>query len=148
MRRLIPLSYRTFYSVSFYSSKVTKSSCDKISEFYQSGAINKDDSLFVIINENISESLEKSYTSLNINLQSIYQEGEDEAQTLSDEIIEEMKKSNHFLENKHFRNVHLFSIDDLTNNLLKHRLVPHHNVIRKKKEIDKILEMCNCHIYQ
>ena len=140
--------YYNFPEIGKNSSKVTKSSCDKISEFYQSGAIDKDDSLFVIINENISESLEKSYTSLNINLQSIYQEGEDEAQTLSDEIIEEMKKSNHFLENKHFRNVHLFSIDDLTNNLLKHRLVPHHNVIRKKKEIDKILEMCNSHIHQ
>jgi len=140
--------YYNFPEIGKNSSKVTKSSCDKIKDFYESGSIGEDDSLFVIINDKISESLEKSFTSLNINLQSIYHGNEEEGHTLSDEILDEMKKSSYFLEHKHFRNVHLFSVDDLTNNLLKHRLVPHHNVIRKKKEIERVLETCNCHINQ
>ena len=125
------------------SSKVTKTACDKLEEYYNEGSINKEDSLFVIINDVVSESLEKSFEALNIKLQS-YFDNED----LSDEIQQEMKKSNYYLEKKHFRNIHLFNIDNFTNNILKHRLVPKHEAIRGEKEIQEILEKCNCNLNQ
>ena len=123
------------------SSKVTKSSCDKLEEYYND--INPEDSLFVIINDVISESLEKSFEELNIKLQSYF-----ENQELSKEIKEEMKKNNYHLDKKHFRNVHIFNIDNFTNNILRHRLVPPHKAIRKREDIESILETCNCKLNQ
>ena len=52
------------------------------------------------------------------------------------------------LEKKHFRNVHLLNIDNLTNNIFKHRLVPKQEVIRKKEDIESILEQCNAKLNQ
>ena len=123
------------------SSKVTKSSCDKLEEYYND--INPEDSLFVIINDVISESLEKSFEELNIKLQSYF-----ENQELLKEIKEEMKKNNYHLDKKHFRNVHIFNIDNFTNNILRHRLVPPHKAIRKREDIETILETCNCKLNQ
>ena len=59
-----------------------------------------------------------------------------------------MKSNNFQLENKHFRNVHIFNINYLTNNLTKHRLVPVHEPIRKQEDIQNILSKCNCSIKQ
>lgn len=131
--------YYNFPEVGKMSSKVTKSVCDKIKSLYISELISPYDSIIVIINDNISESLEASFSSLNITLQN-----ELETIELEDDIIEQMKKNDYPLEKKHFRNVILFDINSLTNNLLKHRLVPDHRPIRNKKEIKEILEKCNC----
>ncbi len=125
------------------SSKVTKAACDKIEDYYLEDSINKEDSLFVIINDGISESLEKSFEGLNIKLQSQL-----ESEDLSEEIKKEMEENNYHLEKKHFRNVYLFNIDNFTNNILKHRLVPEHKAIRDKKEINSILSKCNCTLNQ
>ena len=125
------------------SSKVTKSSCDKLEEYYMEDGVNNEDSLFVIINDVISESLEKSFEALNIKLQSQLENEE-----ISDTIQDEMKENDFPLEKKHFKNVHLFNIDNFTNNILKHRLVPEHLPIRNKKEIDSIIQKCNCNLDQ
>jgi len=125
------------------SSKVTKSACDKLEEYYMEDNVNNEDSLFVIINDVISESLETSFEELNIKLQSYF-----ENQELSKEIKEEMKKNNYHLDKKHFRNVHIFNIDNFTNNILRHRLVPPHKAIRKREDIETILETCNCKLNQ
>ena len=131
--------YYNFPEVGKTSSKVTKSICEKLKSLYISEIISPYDSIFVIINDNISESLETSIHSLNITLQN-----ELESIELEDEIIEQMKKNDFPLEKKHFRNTTLIDINSLTNNLLKHRLVPNHRAIRNKKEIIQILEKCNC----
>jgi DNA-directed RNA polymerase subunit H (RpoH/RPB5) len=123
------------------SSKVTKSACDKLYEYYNTDEIDTNDSLFVIINEPISESLEKSCNSLNIRLQS-----ELLSNGLSETIQGEMDKNNVNLETKHFRNVHIFNINNFTNNILKHRLVPEHKAIREMKSIEEILKKCNTNI--
>jgi DNA-directed RNA polymerase subunit H (RpoH/RPB5) len=125
------------------SSKVTKSACDKIEEYYADESINPEDNLFVIINDVISESLEKSFHGLNIKLneQLTYLE-------LSESIRDEMDQNDISLEKRHFRNVYLFNIDNFTNNILEHRLVPPHKQIREKKNIDSILEKCNCDMNQ
>ena len=125
------------------SSKVTKAACDKIYEYYNSLDINKEDSMFIIINDMISESLEKSFDELNIKLQN-----EMEGYVISEQIQEEMDKNNFKLEKKHFRNIHLFNIDNFTNNILNHRLVPKQEAIRKKEDINKILEESNSKINQ
>lgn len=125
------------------NSKVTKAACEKLNNLYQSELINLEDSLFIIINDKISESLEKSFTSLNVSLQNGLQE-----QELRKEIISEMEENEFPLEKKHFRNVHLFDINHFTNNITKHRLVPEHKSIRNKEEIKEILNKCNCNINQ
>ena len=107
------------------SSKVTKSACDKIEEYYTDESMNPEDSLFIIINDVISESLEKSFHELNIKLKVT------QPNDLSDNIKEEMSQNNISLEKRHFRNVYLFNIDNFTNNILEHRLVPPHKPIRE-----------------
>ena len=82
------------------NSKVTKAACEKLNNLYQSELINFEDSLFVIINDTISESLEKSFTTLNMSLQNGLQET-----GLNEDIISEMEENNYPLENNHFRNV-------------------------------------------
>ena len=125
------------------NSKVTKAACEKLNNLYQSELINFEDSLFVIINDTISESLEKSFTTLNMGLQNGLK-----VAGLNKDIISEMEENDYPLENNHFRNVHLFDINHFTNNITKHRLVPEHIPIRNKKEIKKILTECNCTINQ
>jgi DNA-directed RNA polymerase subunit H (RpoH/RPB5) len=135
--------YFNFPEIGKNNSKVTKSACDKIINLYESDLVHQDDSLFIIINDKYSESLEKSFQTLNTHLQSKYNEV-----SIEDNIVQEMKDSDYYLENKHFRNVHLFDINELTNNILKHRLVPKHNIIRKSKDINHILESNNCLLSQ
>ena len=125
------------------SSKVTRSACDKVENYYNEGYINNDDSLFIIINDTVSTSLEKSFEDLNIKLQGYYESSE-----IDENIQNEMKENNYHLDKKHFRNVHLFTVNNLTNNILKHRLVPKMTPIRKSEDINKILELCNSSINQ
>ena len=132
--------YYNFPEVGRESSKVTKTAVDKILNLYKSDIINKDDSILIIINDKVSETLETSFNDLNILLQN--------EEELDEEIQIEMKKNKVMLEKRHFRNVFIFNVDILTNNLLDHRLVPKHSVIRDKKEIKKILNDCNCSIHQ
>tara|TARA_Y100000817_G_scaffold311357_1_gene303384 strand:- start:676 stop:1422 length:747 start_codon:yes stop_codon:yes gene_type:complete len=134
--------YYNFPEVGRVSSKVTKAACDKLEDYYNSELVQPEDSLFVIINDVVSDSLEKSFDTLNIKLQNNFKQG------ISKEIVDEMEKNNFTLEKKHFRNVHLFGIDSFTNNLLDHRLVPKHTAIRSKEEIQKILDKCNCNTSQ
>lgn len=125
------------------SSKVTRSACGKIEEYYSTDEINNEDSMFIIIDDIVSESLNKSFDELNIKLQgSLTKTG------LSENIISEMKENDISYESKYFKNIHLFNINNLTNNILNHRLVPPHKAIRERKDIEEVLEKCNCQINQ
>lgn len=135
--------YYNFPEIGRMNSKVTKSACDKLAKLYEEEVIPFEDSLIVIINDTISESLESSFNLLNIKLQS-----ELEMKGLDETIISEMKSNDFPLKNTHFRNIHLFDINNLTNNILNHRLVPKSIPIRRKDEIDKILEQTNSSINQ
>mgnify|MGYP001318029605 FL=1 len=135
--------YYNFPEIGRLNSKVTKSACDKLSKLYEEEIIQYEDSLLIIINDTISESLETSFNLMNIKLQSGL-----ETKGLSEEIISEMKENDYPLKNSHFRNVHLFDVNNLTNNMLNHRLVPKSTPIRKTEDINKILEQCNCSMNQ
>ena len=132
--------YYNFPEIGRMGSKVTKQATEKIMNLYKTESIHQNDNIFVIINDNISDTLDNSFNDLNINLQNEY--------TLKDDIIDEIKKNDYSFEKRHFNNVFLFNIDSLTNNLLEHRLVPKHNTIRKTSDINEILEKCNCTLNQ
>lgn len=125
------------------SKKINDKLRNKIKNLYEEGYIQSCDSIMIIVDEKISESIEKYIHSLNIELQTdINTDG------LSNEIKDEMTKSNitlgEELSLKHFKNVYCLDINSLTNNLLKHSLMPAHTVIRDKKTITEILQKCNC----
>lgn len=135
--------YYQFPEIGKTSSKVTKSICDKIHNLYKNNEIQFEDSLFVLLNEPISESLESNFNGLNTTLQNEYEDV-----PMSEEIIKEMQSSKFSLEKKHFRNVRIFDVNLFTNNILKHSLVPKHNVIRSVKGVQEILTKCNCTVHQ
>jgi DNA-directed RNA polymerase subunit H (RpoH/RPB5) len=125
------------------SSKITKAACDKIGALYEEDRIKPHDSIIIIINDDISESLQLSFDDLNVKLQNHL-----ESQYLDESVISEMEKSNLTLSKKHFRTVTLFTINNLTNNVMEHRLVPEQTVIRDGDEIKKILDENNCNAKQ
>lgn len=135
--------YYNFPEIGRVGTKVTKSCSDKILNLYNSDLFNFDDSVFIIINEKLTDSIEQSIERLNIHLQSELKE-----KNLRDEILKEIRKNKLNLEFKHFSNVHIFNINSLTNNLLKHRLVPKHRAIRDNNEIKEILDKTNCSLNQ
>ena len=140
---MIHILYYNFPEIGKTSSKITKSSCDKIEALYSSELISPHDSIIMIVNDDISESLQTSFDSLNVNLQNYL-----ETTDLDKSVIDEMKKNKLSLEKKHFRTVTLFNVNNLTNNIMEHRLVPEQIAIRDKEKIKVILEENNCNAKQ
>lgn len=130
------------------TSKVSKKSLvDNIKKLYDEEYFNSNDSVMVVINEPVSETIQKAIDNLNIELQNDL-----ELTGLNSDIMNEFKSKNIKLDNeynlKHFKNIQILDINSLTNNLLEHNLVPKHEVIRNKTDINKILEDCNANISQ
>ena len=128
-------------------SKLNDKVRDKIKSLYDENYLNPCDSIMLIIDEPVSESIEKYINTLNIELHNdLILHG------LTKEIEDDMKKANFTLGEeltlKHFKNVFCLNINSITNNLLKHSLIPKHEVIRDKKTITDILNKCNCSINQ
>jgi len=134
--------------------KVTKSIAEKIKKLYENDYFSTNDSVMTIISEPVSESIQKYIDNLNIEFQTDL-----EINGLNSDILDgkdnikcnlpsENLKLNQDYNLKHFKNVHILDIDSLTNNLLEHKLVPKHEVIRNKEEINKILDDCNAIISQ
>jgi len=145
--RLLILYYN-FKEIDKTSQKVNDKIRDKITkEIYGTNYINDCDSIMIIIDGNFTESIEHYISILNIELQNnLSQNG------LTKEINDELKSLNMELNNdislRHFKNVYIINIDSLTNNLLKHSLIPEHKCIRDNKSIDEILTKCNSTINQ
>ena len=135
--------YYNFPEIGKTSSKITKSSCDKIEALYSSEIISPHDSIIMIINDEISESLQNSFDALNVRLQNDL-----EISDINEKVVSEMKKNKLLIEKKHFRTVTLFNVNNLTNNIMDHRLVPEQSSIRDREEIKKILEENNCNTKQ
>ncbi len=129
------------------SQKLNDTIRDKIKLLYNDNYLNPSDSVIIIVDEPVSESIEKYIHTLNIELLT-----ELETTGLTKEISDEMKQKNIILNEdislKHFKNCYCVDINSLTNNLLKHSLMPEHIIIRDKKTINEILEKCNCNANQ
>ena len=130
------------------AGKVSKKSLiDNINKLYEEEYFKENDSIIIIINEEVSETIQIAMDNFNIELQNQL-----EVNGLNKDIMDELKSKNISLNNdyniKHFKNIQILDINSLTNNLLDHKLVPKHEVIRNKEEIGKILEDCNANISQ
>jgi|TARA_B110000977_G_C10860871_1_gene409714 DNA-directed RNA polymerase subunit H len=133
--------YYNFPELHRSGTKINKTCCDKLTSYYEKEGFDddylfeKEDSLLIIINEKVSESLAK-------NIEEMYLKGQDELMKygISDDIQKEMKTNKFEMDKPYFRNIHIFHIDVLTIDLLSHRLVPKHEVIRNKEEIKQIFE--------
>ena len=130
------------------TSKVSKKSLiDNIKKLYDEEYFSSNDSVMIVINESVSETIQKAIDNLNIELQNDL-----ELSGLNSDIINDFKSKDIKLGNeynlKHFKNIQILDINSLTNNLLEHNLVPKHEVIRNKTDINKILEDCNANISQ
>lgn len=137
--------YYNFPELHRSGTKINKTCADKLTALYkkegfdnEDAIFDKEDSLLIIINEPVSDSIQKS-------IETMYLKGQNELllSDLSDNIKTEMKKSKHNLNMSYFRNVHIFHIDTIVNNLLKHKLVPKHEVIRDNNVISTIFEQTN-----
>jgi len=130
------------------TSKVSKKSLiDNIKKLYDEEYFSSNDSVMIVINESVSETIQKAIDNLNIELQNDL-----ELSGLNSDIMNDFKSKDIKLGNeynlKHFKNIQILDINSLTNNLLEHNLVPKHEVIRNKEDINKILEDCNANISQ
>ena len=135
--------YYNFPELGSPAVKITKTCGEKLNSLYKEGDIQPEDSLIVILYNQIPENLQ-------IAIENLYILGQQE---LSSGLSESIQNENESLgENKfnisHFRNIHIYHLDSLSVDITKHIQVPKHVVIRDKPTIDNILEKCNCRIDQ
>lgn len=104
-----------------------------IDKLYESKTFQKTDNVFLIINESFKETIKNMNNELNLELKEKYR----------DKIENDLGYSE-----KHFGNLSIFDIKTLQYNILNHNSVPKHTVIRDDKDIEKILEICNCKLEQ
>ena len=131
--------YYNFPEINSPSLKVTKTCGDKMLSLYNNEIINKEDSIILIITEKISENIEKT-------IEDVYKKGQEKLliENLSDNILEQNEKLGDDKYNlEHFRNIHIFNIDNLGFDIEKHNCVPKHKCIRKLKEKEYILKKTN-----
>ena len=143
--------YYNFPQLHLTGPKINKTCCDKLTALYKQDGIEvddedsmfeKEDSLLIIINEKVSENIEK-------NIENMYHKGMEELSSEINPILEkEMKENNVDVSKYFFRNIHIFFIDTLYRNLLTHELIPVHIPIRDKREIKEILETTNSLLHQ
>lgn len=120
-------------------SKLTKSLKDKIINLYDE-ILNDLSSCLLIVNEKISDSLYKTLDELNIELS--------EKQINMEEVENEMKEKDYFVNRKNFRRCWIVNIDSVTINLKNHSLVSKHTPIKDERKIEEILNKCNCKKFQ
>ena len=136
--------YYNFPELGSYAVKITKTCSEKLNSLYKEGDIQPEDSLIVILYNQIPENLQTS-------IEDLYMLGQEELNLNG--LSEIIKTENDSLgDNKynqaHFRNIHIYHLDSLSIDITKHTNVPEHIAIRDKQSIDEILEKCNCRIDQ
>ena len=119
--------------------KITKSIENKIYSLYDNKLIGPLDNLFIIINENITDSIVQIKNTINNKLQKDIN---------IDSLKDEISKNNLYLTKNHFKYIDIYSLNSLQININKHRLVPKHTIVRDIDKINKILEKCNATKHQ
>lgn len=104
-----------------------------INNLYESSTFQKTDNVFLIINEPFKETIKNINNDLNLELKEKY--------------IDKIDNDLGYTE-KHFGNISIFNIKTLQYNILNHNSVPKHTILRDDKDIEKILEFCNCKLEQ
>tara|TARA_B100000900_G_scaffold299353_1_gene257943 strand:+ start:7946 stop:8710 length:765 start_codon:yes stop_codon:yes gene_type:complete len=132
--------YYNFPEIGRPPIKINKQCANKIENLYKDEIIAPEDSLIIITLNPISENLEKSINSLHdVGQEQIIKSG------LSEVIHNENEKlGDDKYNNQHFRNIHIYHLDTLSIDILRHSKVPKHEVVRKSSEIETICNKCNC----
>ena len=126
------------------SVKINKTCAEKLNNLNKDEIISPEDSLIIIFYNSITENLNKS-------IEDLYISGQEEL--LRNGLSENIHKENEsFNENKysmvHFRNIHVYHLDELSIDITLHKKVPTHTIIRTQPEINQLLEQCNARINQ
>jgi DNA-directed RNA polymerase subunit H (RpoH/RPB5) len=132
--------YYNFNDSSKKISKINKSIVDKIIELYNIEYLNDDDSLLLIINDRINDTVTKLNYSLTMKLLKNY--------NISPDIEKQIKEKDYKLSKEYLKNSTFLNIDTLQYNVLEHKYVPKHIHIYNNKEIDKILKENNVKLNQ
>jgi DNA-directed RNA polymerase subunit H (RpoH/RPB5) len=132
--------YYNFNDSSKKISKINKSIVDKIVELYEIKYLNNDDSLLLIINDQINDTVTKLNYSLTMELLKNY--------NISPDIEKQIKEKDYKLSKEYLKNATFLNIDTLQYNVLEHKYVPKHIHIYDNKEIDKILKENNVKLNQ
>lgn len=127
--------YYNFPEISKPPIKITKDCAKKIKNLYETD-LSPEDSVLVIILENISDNLESAISELYYNGQEYLLEYSRDKDYLNDVNL------------SHIRNMHIFRLEHLTKDLRVHKYVPKHICIRDKSIIQIILDDTNTNINQ
>lgn len=131
--------YYNFPEINSPPPKVTKQCASKINKLYLEEVIEPEDSIILVITDKISENLDKA-------IEDLYISGQEQLNIngLSDNIINQNEK---LKEDKYrqvyFRNIHIFSINNISFDISLNITVPNHVCIRNEGEIEKILKKVN-----
>ena len=143
--KLLPLHslhviYYNFPELNRRPLKITKNICDKVMKLYKSELFKNEDSIIIITCQSITETIDESINEL------YYKNQGDLLLSFSEELENENRKlpDTQKLRKQYFKNIQLFNINTLSIDILEHRLVPKHEIIRNPNEIETILETCNC----
>jgi DNA-directed RNA polymerase subunit H (RpoH/RPB5) len=118
------------------SVKINKSLKKHILNLYTESLIDPDDSIIILVNEPMSDTIHNINDSINILLQENYD-------SPTDQIKDEMDLANINLSNSFFRYTTIFDIRYFLTNKLNHMLVPSHYPIRDLNKIEEILKESN-----
>ena len=131
--------YYNFPEIGRPAVKINKQCAEKLNNLYTEEIISPEDSLIVILLNPVPENLEKSINDL-------YNSGQEDLikNGLSETIRDENSSLENPYSNYHFRNIHIYHLDTLSIDILKHSRVPKHEVFRFEEEIERICQKCNC----
>lgn len=123
-------------------SKTTRSIADRAKQLYESKYINNDDSLLILVNDIQSEGLHKINKMISHEILTDYIIDSKYNKYIYNENIENKDELQRYNKNI-FRQCVLLSLDMFQVNLLKHDLVPKHEIIYEKKDIQSLCKKYN-----
>jgi DNA-directed RNA polymerase subunit H (RpoH/RPB5) len=137
--------YYNFPEIGRNIPKITKQCGDKLVSLYTDEIIENEDSILFITIDRLTDNIEKTISSINIQFQESLQKT-----GLPDKIMKEnnSKKIPFQYSLSHFKKIHIFHIYSLTIDLQNHIYVPKHICIRDKKVINKLLKETNTTLKQ
>jgi len=132
--------YYNFNDMLKKHSKINKNIVDKILKLYESEYIGENDSIILVINDKINETVTRLNYTTKTNILNNY--------NIPESILNQLNSKNINISKEYFRNITFLDIDTLQFNILEHELVPEHTPIYDKNKIKEILNQNNVTINQ
>ena len=136
--------YYNFPELGSTAVKITKTCSEKLDSLYKEGIIDNEDSLIIILYNQIPDNLKLAIEDLyTLGQEGLSKSGLSEIIQNENDLLDDDK-----FNLNHFKNIHIYHLDSLSIDILSHVKVPKHVAIRKNKKIEDILKKCNCRIDQ